>query len=384
MPADYLHPQDRENFAPYGTSIMPDAIDNGPMVGGGTSILDILADVSNQLAAFGAGPSVSNSMHGPAAGIIRPAWIPDPQRVVNPVTGKSQVVDPLDNPNFDVYFGAKDVEGDERVFMGKYVRVDADEEDVALQAGTDVSRSTIRGLQGTDDPFTSEAPTKAGPRKKDVKKDQTITVDQALARPYMWSEKRIEQVMGKMREAGWEVTDFDEMRQVWEAMVTRSSMIYGMSKGKRDVTPWDVLEMYKNERKGSGFFGGQGEEQGFTGVKTQTHRDVTKISEGDAWSALRSTVSGLLGRDPTDQEVRDFTYRMNSLAAENPSITKSSTRYKNGEAKSSRTRVVEPGMTANDMARAAYDDAQEDPDYGAYQAASTYMNLLLSELGPTV
>ena len=89
----------------------------------------------------------------------------------------------------------------------------------------------------------------------------------------------------------------------------------------------------------------------------------------------------MLGRDPTDQEMRDFTYRMNQLAARNPSISKTITSYKNGEAVSQNTHT-NPGFTAADMAQKAYDTAQSNPDYAEYQSATTYFNAALSALGP--
>jgi hypothetical protein len=119
----------------------------------------------------------------------------------------------------------------------------------------------------------------------------------------------------------------------------------------------------------------------FTGTKTQVHRNVTDIDEGEAWSTIQSNLSQLLGRDPNDQETRDFTYRMGQLAARNPSVSKTATSYKNGEVTGSSTHTT-PGFTQADMAHEAYDDAQNDPGYAEYRSASYLYNAVLSALGP--
>lgn len=124
-----------------------------------------------------------------------------------------------------------------------------------------------------------------------------------------------------------------------------------------------------------------GQSQGFTGSKTQTNTSVSQISEGEAWSTLRQGLQAMLGRDPSDEEVRDFTYRMNQLAAQNPAISETITRYKNGDAISSNTKSVDAGFSGGDVQEAAYHDAVNDPQYAEYQSATTYFNAALSALG---
>lgn len=124
-----------------------------------------------------------------------------------------------------------------------------------------------------------------------------------------------------------------------------------------------------------------GQSQGFTGTKSQTSSSVSQISEGEAWSTLRQGLQAMLGRDPSDEEVRDFTYRMNQLAAQNPAISETITKYKNGDAISSNTKSVDAGFSGGDVQEAAYNDAVNDPQYAEYQSATTYYNAALSALG---
>jgi hypothetical protein len=72
---------------------------------------------------------------------------------------------------------------------------------------------------------------------------------------------------------------------------------------------------------------------------------------------------------------------MGQLAARNPAISKTISTYKDGRLTNSTTREVDSGFTADDMMKNAYDNAQADPEYGAFQAASTYYNAAVSALG---
>lgn len=122
------------------------------------------------------------------------------------------------------------------------------------------------------------------------------------------------------------------------------------------------------------------EDEPFTGVKRTTAKSVDEITEGEAWYSLQRTLSTMLGRDPSDQEVRNFTYRLNGLAAANPSISKTITRYKDGEAVSSSTKTS-GGYGEADIAQEAYERAQNDDGYAEYQSATTYFNAAMSALG---
>lgn len=123
------------------------------------------------------------------------------------------------------------------------------------------------------------------------------------------------------------------------------------------------------------------DDQPFTGTKTQVSRSISDVPEGEAWAMLQSNLSRMLGRDPSDQEVRDFAFRMNQLAAENPAITKTIGKFKDGELVSTTTKQVDSGFTERDLQREAYETAQNDPIYAEYQAATTYFNAAQQALG---
>lgn len=209
-------------------------------------------------------------------------------------------------------------------------------------------------------------------------RDYAATVTQAMNLPYTWDEREVADAIQRLKSAGIQVDSFDmgsnSLVNVWGSLVNRAAQTYALTDGERKLTPWDVLDLYKNEADASGI-------GPFSGSKTTVQRNVTEISEGEAWAQLQNNLSQMLGRDPSDQEMRDFTYRMNQLAARNPAISKTITQYKNGEAVSSSTHT-DPGFTGADMAQEAYDSAQNDPEYAEYRGASLYFNALMSALGP--
>lgn len=321
----------------------------------------------------------------------------------------------LGNPDFDPYFGIVSQPGDERVYWDEreltgvgqkdgdvplapgmarpdgetdYVRPPSSSDQLIAEAtGKPVEKS--EAISGVGDEWRSggqraaedvETPgEKTGRKGKNKTVDKTKTVLQAMNLPYTWDEGEIAEAMRRMRQAGVNVTSFDRgensLLTVWGALVDRAAMTYGMSEGRRKVTPWDVLDMYKAEAQANGTFTNYQ-----NGTESVVRRSVAEITEGQAWESLRSTVSQMLGRDPSDQELRDYTYRLNQLAAQNPEISKTIAKYKNGEVVSESTETT-GGFTGYDMAQEAYEDAQSNPEYADYQASTLYYNATLSALG---
>jgi hypothetical protein len=284
-----------------------------------------------------------------------PIWVPPKLRNLAQTATQAGIWDP--------YLGASGSPADDRVFMGGTV-----------SRKKQVKVPTASHMRFAGENMPDQPPTENNKTVKETG-DSTLTVTQAMNQPYMWDEQKVHDTMKMMRDAGQNVTSFDQMKQVWDGMVQRASAMYSLSSGQRKVTPWDVLDMYKKEAPAPG----PGDPR-FNGTKTQTATSINQLSEGQAWHVLQSTLSQMLGRDPSDQEMRNFAYKMNSMAASNPSVSKTITQYKNGQAVSANT-TQSGGFTTDDALQAAYDKAQDNPDYAEYQSASTYYNAALSALG---
>ena len=272
----------------------------------------------------------------------------------------------LSDVNFDPYLGIVNQAGDERVYMGAI--------ETPGQPGVEVHTAERPDTRSGESELPHDVAAKPA-----TERDGTLTSTQVENMPYYWTEENITDAMKRMREAGINVTSFNtgenSLVSVWGNLVSRASAMYSLSEGKNKVTPWDVLGMYKAEAKAADNYVNYE-----SGTRTSTNKSIAHITEGEAWSSLQSTLSKMLGRDPSDQEVRDFTYKMNALAAKNPAISKTISKYKAGDITSSTT-STEGGFTGADVAEAAYGQAQSNPGYAEFQAASTYYNAALSALG---
>ncbi|HET6917290.1 MAG TPA: hypothetical protein VFH56_14445 [Acidimicrobiales bacterium] len=327
-----------------------------------------------------------------------PDWFP---KELAPIANGGAIIDgtpvgPQDLQGvYDPYMGDLSMTGDERTFMGidtrpVYVADMHDwtgskaftqkenvkqSEDVLHNKATvgNDTQSPIPDAQAHDENMAHFAPPPGTPKTESS--DKTITTAQAMSLPYVWSDEKVREAMKKMRQAGLDVTSFHDMELEWRALVDRASKMYDLSQGQNKVTPWDVLELQKREAKAAGNF------VNFqNGSETTTSRSVSDITQGESWRALQSTLSTLLGRDPTSQELRDYTYRMNQLAAQNPTLTTTVHHYVAGREKSQDSNTT-GGFGADDLAQNAYQQAQDNPDYGAFQSATTYFNAAVSALG---
>lgn len=258
-------------------------------------------------------------------------------------------------------------DGNPKVYLGEH--------DVMVQ--TKDQKHTISDSQDAKgDYLTGGIVESETSKKKKVSKDRVTTLTEATNLPYTWSQKKIQETMAKMRSAGINVTTFDQLNQTWTALTQRAAMTFALSGGEQKVTPWDVLEMNKSEAQSAGTLVNYQ-----NGVQKSRSKSVFDISEGEAFSVLQSQLTQMLGRAPSDEEVRDFTHNVNQQAAANPAITETVSHYKNGRIVNQTTDPIQAGYNGADAQKQAYDDARAAPDYAEYQSATTLFNAAQSALG---
>lgn len=311
-----------------------------------------------------------------------PAWL-----LLDPILAQ-QITTAGASGQVDPYFGDISNSGGQKVYMGYSADVGA-KETAAADAAGDVREPDLSDMTTYKGDLTEK---RAVEGQYSNVGDNVQSLASVLNAPYTWSDAKRQQAMQTFRENGYTFADgtgnhtvrtLDDLVKAWQDMAMQAANVYDSTAGQQKVTPWDMLSRYKNDQQLAGTFVNY---QNGTS-KTVTKNDVQHISDGQAWNALNTALEKELGRDPTQQEVRDFAYRMNNLAAANPGQVTTTTTAHNGV--TSETRTIDPGFSGvstspfvvdQELAQQAILQAKQDPNYGAYQAASTYFNAAVGAL----
>jgi len=177
-------------------------------------------------------------------------------------------------------------------------------------------------------------------------------------------------------------TSVEILDTAWQDAVDLSARF--LASGKK-ITPWQAAELMDpstaggGSRYGSGGTGGGG----FTGNRSSTSTSVDLTDPATAKAITNDTLSQALGRAARPEELTQFIQVINSAEKANPTVTSSTTRYDKG-VDVSRSETKSGGLTGAGRSQMVLDRAQALPEYGAFQAASTYFNSLVSALDSPV
>lgn len=143
----------------------------------------------------------------------------------------------------------------------------------------------------------------------------------------------------------------------------------------QNYTPWDVLSKDVSATKAGG--GIQGAH-----TTTRTVSQVNLTNRVDAQAIFYQAAQQLLGRAPSDSEVASFQGFLNAKEKANPALSTVKTNYDaSGQDIGSDTTKTSGGVDADAQNMIAMQQAEKNPEYGAYQAATTYMNALKQAIG---
>jgi len=193
----------------------------------------------------------------------------------------------------------------------------------------------------------------------------TKTQDDAIAQFYTWSDEERAAWGQRLYKLGIIKTpdDYSGMFNAWQQAVQEAANFYTF--GGRKVTPWDVVDLFSTAH-------------GSTPTTTTRKSKSFQIpNPGDAHAAVKSIFQSALGRDPTDGELARYSSMLVAKSKANPQITNTtSTTDTSGNV--SQTSTTSGGFNPSDVLNSAIENTNE---YGAYQAATTYMNALLAKIG---
>jgi hypothetical protein len=191
---------------------------------------------------------------------------------------------------------------------------------------------------------------------------------------FAWSPAEQQAWANKMYRAGLinDPSNFKDAVAQWADAVDFAAGQY--TYGKKRITPWDVMQ----DRLGLSKLAGNG-----NGPKTTVNRTTAPmvLTNGDADSMIVTIFQNGLGRDPTKGELSRYRSMLINQVNDNPrTTTTKQTTDAAGEVTSSDI-SYSGGVSENDLNMTLRNQQHADPEWGAYQAATTYMGALESLLG---
>lgn len=221
-------------------------------------------------------------------------------------------------------------------------------------------------------------------------KPRWLSEDDADAQYFTWSQKQRDDFRAKGLLSGMLTHGAGDLEaySLWQNLVKQAS---GYGAQGRQVSPLDILSSYvKDNSKGGWVKDGDFEVNPVTGERryvgpkfkttTQTNADLT--DPATARAIATAVFQDLLGRDPGQGEISAYANALAASEEANPSTQTTTTQYDatTGEAVGSSS-VTTGGMTDQGRQLLAGDKVKKNPEYGAVQAATTYMNALEQAVG---
>ena len=213
-----------------------------------------------------------------------------------------------------------------------------------------------------DNPYADE------PR---LRRSQLITPDQAVAKFYDLTPEQQRALGTSLYRAGV-ISDPKDFQQVQSAWTNAVKMSVNATATGKQLSPWDSLNMMMTYNTGAN--GGALNAK----PKQTTETSVNIPNPADAKVLINGIFQSAMGRDPTDQELAKYTALVTGAAQKNPSKTTTTYSYDTNGQTIGSNRVTSGGTN---LQQVALDKAKADPQYGAYQAATTYFNALIGAIG---
>lgn len=194
------------------------------------------------------------------------------------------------------------------------------------------------------------------------------TVDSTTAQFYSWDQKTKDKFLAQAALAGYDTSGMKDgqLAALWGSYVSQAAQYYGSGVA---VTPWDIMAKDRAQRESA---------QPRSVTQKSTAYDLSTF--GDARAIFYTAAQQLLGRDPTKAEATSFQAALNKMERANPTVTTTTSNYL-GQELQSQNSTTEGGVKEGARQMEAMDMAKAKPEYGAYQAATTYFDALMNTIG---
>lgn len=200
--------------------------------------------------------------------------------------------------------------------------------------------------------------------------DKTEKLSDVANQYYNWDNKTQNKFLSQLNLAGYDTSQMkdSQIAQMWGNYAAQASQYYTSG---RKLTPWDILAKDMEQRE----------------AYLNTPRSVTQTSTAydmstreDAHGIFLQAAQSLLGRDPTKAEIGAFQKALNAYEKKNPTVTTQTTNYM-GDEVTGQTSTTKGGVKEGARQLMAMEDVKADPEYGAYQAATTYYDAMMEMIG---
>jgi len=200
--------------------------------------------------------------------------------------------------------------------------------------------------------------------------DKTSKSSEVANQYYNWSSATKNKFLTQLGLSGIDTSQINDAQtaQYWAAYVGQAASYYAAG---QKMTPWDILAKDMQQRESY----------------LNTPRSVTQTSTAtdlstgeDAHAIFLQAAQSLLGRDPTKNEISSFQKALNKYETANPTTTTQTTNYM-GDTVTGQTSTTKGGVDDSSRTLMAMEDVKADPEYGAYQAATTYFDAMMEMIG---
>lgn len=195
--------------------------------------------------------------------------------------------------------------------------------------------------------------------------DLILTKNELLS--WLTDDAKVSQIKAAAEKAGYTVGSYEDIAKLWTDVVSTAAQAYSTSSKK--VTPFDLIKL-----RGKYLVNGKPADR----VTTTTNID--EMAPETARMMMEKTAADMLGRAPTKQEVDDFIAKAQTIAKNNPTVTKTTQKIGLDGNVTSTVNSTTGGGTADKAQAAALDSARQSEDYAAYQAAGNYFPMLFEAL----
>lgn len=196
--------------------------------------------------------------------------------------------------------------------------------------------------------------------------DDIYSKDQLMG--WLADEAKVAQIKAAANKAGLDVETYDDVAKLWASVLDTASTAYSMNGQK--VTPWAMIAL-------RGKFAGA---NGRPKERVTTTTNIDEMAPETARQMFEQTVSQALGRGATKAEIDDFIAKAQTIAHNNPSVTKSVSQIGFDGNVESTVNTTTGGGVQDKVQSAAMDQARQSEDYAAYQAAGNYFPMLFDAL----